>query len=248
MGRLNSVVRLAMTLPSALTDFSAWIEAHATTVDLLKWILVGLLAWTLGVFRFLRAKLKRPKLEIESFTSRCIWQEIGVVDGNDHNARVVFLIESGITNPTTDPLVVRDFTLKVKRLKSWPVRNHPLNAVTLPSRVRNSIGEITKLLKNWFSNFSEGSESLTLNGRIEARDHQSGFLLFVSVSWGYLRPLEKNGAIPVKLSARLTTGERLVARSNIILMDDHSAFEAMVPGILEHVENRSTWNIIRAQA
>src|SRR3546814_1615546 len=82
-----------------------------------------------------RAKLKRPKLEIESFTSRCIWQELGVVDGNDYNARVVFLVEAGINNPTTDPIVVRDFTLKVKRIKGWPVRNHPLNAVTLPSRV-----------------------------------------------------------------------------------------------------------------
>lgn len=237
-----------MTLPSVFTDLATWIEAHATTVDLLKWAIVGLLAWALGVFRFLRAKLKRPKLEIESFTSRCIWQELGVVDGNDHNARVVFLVEAGITNPTTDPIVVRDFTLKVKRLKGWPVRNHPLNAVTLPSRVRHSIGDITKLLKNWFSNFSEGPDSLTLSGRIESRDHQSGFLLFVSASWGYLRPFQKDGAIPVKLCARLTTGERLVADARIVLMDDHSAFEAMVPGVIEHVQNRSTWNIIRAQA
>jgi hypothetical protein len=237
-----------MTLLSGLTAFSAWVEAHATTVDLLKWVFVGLLAWTLGVFRFLRAKLKTPKLEIESFTSRCIWQELGVVDGSDHNARVVFLIESRITNPTTHPIVVRDFTLQVKRLKGWPVRNHPLNAVTLPSRVRHNIGSITKLLKNWFSNFPEGPESLTLHGRVEPRDHESGFLLFVSASWGYLRPLKKSGAIPVKLCARLTTGERLVARSHIVLMDDHSAFETMVPGILEHVQNRSTWNIIRAQS
>lgn len=237
-----------MTLPSVLNNLVGWIEAHATTVDLLKWIVVGLLAWTLGVFRFIRAKLKRPKLEIESFTSRCIWQELGVVDGNDHNARVVFLIEAGINNPTTDPIVVRDFTLKVKRLKGWPVRNHPLNAVTLPSRVRHNIGSITKLLKNWFSNFPEGPDNLTLGARTESRDCQSGFLLFVSASWGYLRPFAKDGAIPVKLYARLTTGERLVARSNIVLMDDHAAFEAMVPGVLNHVQNRSTWNIIRAQA
>jgi hypothetical protein len=237
-----------MTLQAALADIAGWIEAHATTVDLIKWAIVGLLAWILGVFRFLRAKLKRPKLEIESFTSRCIWQELGAVDGNDHNARVVFLIEAGITNPTTDPIVVRDFTLKVKRLKGWPVRNHPLNAVTLPSRVRHNIGSITKLLKNWFSNFSEGPDSLTLEGRIEPRDFQSGFLLFVSASWGYLRPFVKDGAIPVMLHARLTTGERLTVHSKIVLMDDQDAFAAMVPGILDHVQNRSTWNAIRAQA
>ena len=237
-----------MTLPLALNNLVGWIEAHATTVDLLKWVIVGLLAWALGAFRFIRAKLKRPKLEIESLTSRCIWQELGVVDGNDHNARVVFLIEAGINNPTTDPIVVRDFTLKIKRLKAWPIRNHLLNAVTLPSRVRQDIGSITKLLKNWFSHYSEGSDSLTLSGRIESRDCQSGFLLFVSASWGNLRPFAKDGAIPVTLYARLTTGERLVVRSNIVLMDDHAAFETMIPGILDHVQNRSTWNIIRAQA
>lgn len=237
-----------MSLPLVMTDLIAWIEAHAATVDLLKWVTVGLLAWSLGAFHFIRAKLKRPKLEIESFTSRCIWQELGVVDGNDHNARVVFLIEAGIINPTTDPIVVRDFTLTVKRLKGWPVRNHPLNAVTLPSRVRHHIGGITKFLQNWFSNFPEGPDSLTLGARIESRDCQSGFLLFVSASWGYLRPFTKNGAIPVKLHVRLTTGERLVARSSIVLMDESAAFEAMVPGVLDHVQNRSTWNIIRAQA
>src|SRR3546814_12038980 len=138
-----------MTLPSSLIDLAGWIEAHATTVGLLKWVIVGLLAWALGVFRFLRAKLKRPKLEIESFTSRCIWQELGVVDGNDHNARVVFLVEAGINNPTTDPIVVRDFTLKVKRLKGWPVRNHPLTAVTIQSTLRHKIGHPTNHPTNW---------------------------------------------------------------------------------------------------
>ena len=237
-----------MTLQSVLATLVGWIEDHATTVDLMKWVVVGLIAWALGVFRFLRAKLRRPKLEIESFTSRAIWQELGVEDGNDHNARVVFLIEAGINNPTTDPIVVRDFTLKVKRLKGWPVRNHPLNAVTLPSRVRQSIGDITKFLKNWFSNFSEGPDSLPLSGRIEPRDCQSGFLLFVSASWGYMQPLIRDGAIPVELRARLTTGEQLVARSNIMLMREHENFDAMVPGVLSYVQNRNTWNIIRAQA
>lgn len=237
-----------MTLPSILANLVEWIEAHGTTVDLLKWVIAGIVAWALGVFRFLRAKLRRPKLEIEALTSRCIWQELGVVDGNDHNARVIFLIEAGINNPTSDPMVVRDFTLQVRRLKRWLVRNHVLNAVTLPSRVRHNIGDITRLLKNWFSNFPEGPDTLTLGTRIEPRDCKSGFLLFVSVSWGYMRPQIKNGAVPVKLYARLTTGETLVAESNIVLMDDHAAFEAMVPGVLAHVKDRSTWNIIRAQA
>src|SRR3546814_10492168 len=91
-----------------------------------------------------------------------------------------------------------------------------------------------------FRSFPDDLDSLTLPGRIESRDHQSGFLLFVSASWGYLRPFVKDGAIPVTLHARLTTGESLVARSAIVLIDDHAIFAAMVPGILDHVQNRST--------
>lgn len=234
-----------MSIYVTLTSLVEWIEDHATTVDLLKWAIVGLIAWALGAFRFLREKLKRPRLEVELLTSRCFWQDLGVVDGNDNNARVVFLIEAGITNPTTEPIVIRDFTLRIKRQKSWFVRNYPLNPVTLPARVRHELGSITKLLKNWFSNFAEGPDNLTLNGRIEARDFQSGFLLFVSASWGYMQPLVKDGTIPVTLYARLTTGERLNVRTRITLTENQDYFSKMVPGILEYVENRNTWNIMR---
>lgn len=234
-----------MTLPSFLTELPQWVEAHSTTVDLVKWILVGIVAWLLGVFRYLRAKLKRPKLEIESLTSRCIWKELGVVDEKDHHAQVVFLIEAGINNPTTDPMVVRDFTLQVKRIKWWGVKNYSLNAVTLPSRVRNSAGGVTKALKNWFSNFPDGSDSLTLNGRIESRDFQSGFLLFVSVSYGFLRPQTRDGKVPIKLKARLTTGEILSVRSSIVIVDDHDYFESLIPGVIAHVQDRRLWNAVR---
>ena len=63
-----------------------------------------------------------------------------------------------------------------------------------------------------------------------------------------MQPLVRDGAIPVELRARLTTGEQLVARSNIMLMREHENFDAMVPGALSYVQNRNTWNIIRAQA
>lgn len=236
-----------MTVPSLLAEMTQWIENHGTTVDLLKWSAVGLLAWFLGAFRYLRAKFRGPKLEIETLTSRCIWKELGMVDGNDHNAQVIFLIEAGINNPTTDPIVVRDFTLRVERLKRRGAKNHRLNAVTLPCRVRHKSGGITKLLKNWFSNFDEGPQSLTLDARVAPRDFQSGYLLFVSVSWGFMRPQVENGAVPVMLQARLTTGERLITKGAILIVDDHEYFESMVPGVIEHAQDRSLWNAIRAQ-
>ena len=228
-----------------MQDFIEWIESHPVTIDLFKWFLVGIMAWLLGFFRFIKTRLKRPKLEIELLTSRCSWEELGVIDGNDHNARVVFLIEAGVNNPTTDPIVIRDFTLQIKRLKKWPIWHSPLNAVTMPSRVRHSLSNITRYLKNWFSNFEEGDDTLTLGAKIEARDHQSGFLLFVSVSWGYMRPLVVNKRVPVKLKARLTTGEVLQANASILVLENKMVLESMVPGIFEHVQNGATWNIIR---
>ncbi len=161
-----------------------WIEAHGTTVDFIKWFLLGLLAWFLGAFRFLRTKLKRPSIEVESLTSRCAWVDLGEIDGNSANAQVIMLIAAGINNPTTSPIVVRNFTLQIKRLKKWPLWHSKLNPTTLPCRVRHNVGEVTRYLKNWFSNFTEGPDSLTLDSKIESRDFQSGFLMFVSATWG----------------------------------------------------------------
>jgi hypothetical protein len=226
----------------------AWIELHGVTVDLIKWLLVGILAWFLGAFRFLKTKLKRPTLEVESLTSRCAIEELGDIDGNPANLRATFLIEAGVNNPTTEPIVIRDFSLHIIRLKKWPIWHDALYPTTLPSRVRHTVGDISRYLKNWFSNFSEGPESLTLNGRIESRDFQSGFLIFVSASWGNMRPKKFENGISVKLKARLTTGEILCAKSIIPVLEDHSVMESLVPGIFEHVENPSTWNIIREKS
>ena len=63
-----------------------------------------------------------------------------------------------------------------------------------------------------------------------------------------MRPFVRAGAIPVELNVRLTTGENLTARANIAIMEDHAAFEEMVPGVLDHVQHRNTWNIILEQA
>lgn len=230
-----------------ITELLTWIESHGTTVDLIKWLVVGILAWLLGVFRFLHTRLKRPSLEIESFTSRCAWEDIGEVDGNPSNARVTILIEAGINNPTTSPIFIRDFTLQVKRLKKWPLWGAELNPTTLPCRVRHAVGDVTKYLKNWFSNYDEGSDNLTLDARINDREFQSGFIMFVSASWGNMLPRVVNGKILVRMKARLTTGEILVAKARIHILEDNSVLEALLPGLFAHAENPATWNIIRCK-
>ncbi|SEG74863.1 hypothetical protein [Halopseudomonas aestusnigri] len=233
---------------SYLAEAILFIESNETTIDLLKWAVVGLVAWMLGIFRYLKTKLKRPTLEVEAFTSRCSWEELGEIDGNPGNVRVILLIEAGINNPTTEPIVVRYFTLHVKRLKSWPIWNEALNPTTLPCRVRHVVGDVTRYLKNWFSNFEEGPEYLTLSPRVESREFQSGFLIFVSASWGNMRPLVTDKGIPIKLKARLTTGETLVAKTSITVLENQTIMDSLVPGVFKHVENPATWNIVRSKS
>ncbi|KLB04447.1 hypothetical protein SM41311_03965 [Xanthomonas hortorum pv. gardneri] len=90
-------------------------------------------------------------------------------------------------------------------------------------------------------------DSLTLGGRIESRDFQSAFLLFVSVSYGFLRPVAADGKVPIKLRARLTTGELLSVKSEIVIVEDHSYFESLLPGVIAHAQDKKLWNVIREQ-
>ncbi|HEL3635573.1 TPA: hypothetical protein UM220_001442 [Stenotrophomonas maltophilia] len=248
-GLTEIATEMVLQAPSISVDLASrtvdWIEQHDKTVDLLKWIAAALLAWLLGLVRFVRTKLKRPTVEIEMFTSRCVVDDLGEMEGRASNIRAIFLLEPGLNNPTTDPIVVREFTIAMKALRRWPIWQRQMHPTTLPSRPQHSAGQMTKLLKCWFSNFNDGSSDLTLSGRIESRDFQSGFLLFTSVTFGNLQPRISNERIPIKVRARLTTGETLTAKAMIRVVDDPFILERMVPGILEHTKTSSTWNIIR---
>jgi hypothetical protein len=222
-----------------------WIELHPKTVDIFQWVVLAFVAWVIGAWRYLRTKFRSPSIEIESFTSRCGLQELGEIDGINGHTKALFLLEVGINNPTPESIHVREFNLSIKTRKKWQGWIKELNPATLPRRVRKSIGETSKLLRNWFSHFEEGNESLTIRGEVGSREYCSGFLLFVSVTWGTMRPLVVDGAIPVKIKAKLTTGEVLSVKSRITVVEDLEIIEEMVPGVFEYSQHRSTWNIVR---
>lgn len=229
-----------------LSNVIGWIESHGTTVGLFQWAIVILAAWLLGAFRFLRAILKRPSVEIEPLSSRCVLRNIGKVDEAEDNVQAILLLEVGINNPTADVISVREFTLSVEpiaRLRSKHLLK--LHPTTIPCRVSQTVGGYTKLLKNWFSNYSDGRSELTISGKIEPREYVSGFLLFIYVGWGSFAPYVKNEKVSVTISARLTTGEKISARSNVIVYRNPLDMEGMVPGILDHAMQRSTWTITR---
>lgn len=231
-----------MSLTQHLAELSGWIEQHPHTVDLAKWGLLIGIAWLAGGFKLLRRWLKSPTLEIELLSSRGLCQDLGDLHGHANNCRSIFLLSVGINNPTTDVIVVRDFTLRYKEHRPfrWTGWQHP---ATLPARPRLQVGDTTKLLRNWFSNFAEGPESLTISGRIEPRAFESGYLLFVAATYGWMNPVVKKDKVWIEVQARLTTGEKLKARARIALFSESAGMEAMVPGVVDYAAHSATWNI-----
>jgi hypothetical protein len=225
-----------------LSDVLNWIEHHGQTVDLIKWLLLIAVAWVVGLFKFLRRRLKSPTLEIETLTSRAYCHDLGEQDGHQHVCRSLFLLSVGVNNPTTDTIVVRDLTLRYKEHRPfrWTPWQHP---TTLPARPRQAVGGTVKLLRNWFSNFAEGPESLTVGGRIEPRAFESGYLLFVAATYGWMNPRVHSDTVHVQVQARLTTGEKLKAKARVQLFTDPEAMDTMVPGVGSYAANSSTWNI-----
>ncbi|WP_417070487.1 hypothetical protein [Niveibacterium terrae] len=195
-----------VTLPDISTIVS-WIEAHGKTVDLLKWFVLLLVAWLAGAFSFVRSKLRTPSATIEEATSRCLVEEFAEFQGHKNAVRATFLVEVGLLNPTSERVVVRHFSLAVQRRRVWRTWKPELVALSLPSRPRHQTGSGSKVLKNWFSNFDDGLQNLTLLGTVEPKELPSGFLLFVCFSVGGWAPRISGEHIKVKAKVHLTTGE-----------------------------------------
>lgn len=53
---------------SSFSPLVDWIESHEKTVDLLKWVALLLVAWAVGLFKFLRQKFRLPIATIEEQT------------------------------------------------------------------------------------------------------------------------------------------------------------------------------------
>jgi hypothetical protein len=231
-------------LPS-LESIIEWIESHEKTVDLLKWVALMLLAWITGAFRFLRNKLRRPSATIEELTSRCLIEEFSEFQGNKNAVRATFLVEVGVLNPTSEKVIVRHFALAVPRHRFWRRWKPELVALSLPNRPRHQMGSGMKFLKNWFSNFPDEFRDLTLSGTVEAKEHHSGYLLFVCYSWGSWAPRIEGDFVRVKARVHLTTGETYSVSGKVRVTRDKEKFEEWVPGINEHINHESAWGGVR---
>jgi hypothetical protein len=219
-----------------------WIEEHDKTVDLLKWVLLLVLAWATGLFRYLRNLARKPRARLSSLTSRCY---VEPMEDKQHSHAVLaaFLVELEVTNLGSDPIVVRTMELRMRRLRPFLRWGPWISATSLPNRVQLKMDSGIKVFRNWFSNFPDGPDSLTIQGRIAPKDAASGFLLFVSSTYGSWNPKIVNDCVLVRGRVTLTTGEKLTAVARIPVTTNAESFESLIPNGLVHVRDRGTWNL-----
>jgi hypothetical protein len=221
-----------------------WIESHEKTVDLLKWLVLLLVAWAVGLFKWIRQKLRQPIATLQEETSRCFVEEFNEFEGKKNVVRASFLLEVGLTNTTPEPVHIRHFSLLVRRRTFWRPWRPRLSALSLPARPQHATGSSLRLLKNWFSNFPDQFRDLTLPGDVPPKQHQSAYLLFVHCGAGDAAARFYGDFIQVKALVHLTTGETRVVRGQIKFNRDAASFEAFVPGILVQVAHQSAWGTV----
>lgn len=219
-----------------------WIEGHSTTVDLLKWFVLLLVTWMVGGFRYVGNLTRGPRLSISSAVSRCLLVHEAYEDHPDAT-KSAFLLNLEVANRSAEKIVVGSFVIRFRRQLQFRRWSEPISAVSLPNRVRHEMGSGTKVMRNWFSYFPDGQESLTVDGKIEPRDAASGFALFVGNTYGSWNPRTRNDQVTVKVIASLTSGRRVSGKAKVSVTRDREYFEKMVPGINDQIDHPSAWNV-----
>lgn len=225
-----------------INEILSWIENHSVAVDLLKWSLVLLLAWVSGAFKLLRLLTKRPKLKVSEIVSACaILREPH--DERENAEKAIFLLNLEVVNPSRTLVVINSLEMKFASTRPFWKRTNWISAVSLPSRVRIEMGAGTKVMRNWFAHFPDEIAELTVDGRIEPNDAQSGYALFVTHTFGSWNPKVLDGAVRVTCRALSATGDKVNASGQIPVMTDPDRLEVMVPGVLDQARHPSSWNI-----
>jgi len=220
------------------------IENHPQTTDLAKWVLLVVVAWASGVFSLLRRLNRRPSVRVSEITSKCLIEKFEEYDGHPNAIRSSLLLEIEISNPSPELIVVKQFELQIYKQHRFSRWGEKTCAIALPNRVRHEMGSGTKFMRNWFANFDDDrNELLSLNGRIEAKDSNSGFALFVTFTCGLWKPKIINDNVRIRVYASLGSGEVLRTSANIPVTTDKTLLEKMVPGVLEQISHPTAWNV-----
>jgi hypothetical protein len=220
-----------------------WVENHHTTVDLLKWAALLVAAWFAGAFRFLRRYTRKPRVQIQPIVSRCFIEKFKEFDGKPDCARVAFLVDTHVTNPSSEKVVIENFRASFFTQRFWSPWSRYLYPTTLPSRPTIELGGGGKVMPTWFSHFADGLAHQTIGASVEPKEAPCGYLLFVSFTYGSWNPRVSPKGVRLRVTVRFTTGPAATSAAWIPIMHDKEKFEKLVPGIFAQLGHESSWNI-----
>jgi hypothetical protein len=216
-----------------------WIESHKTTVDLLKWIAAGCIAWVLGVFKALHEWTRRPSISIDSAYSRGYYEERGALGQYQDVVLLAIIADIQVMNPTGTPLNVRSFELQVKRMPWFRPWTRLLPALGFPSMPRTPMpGGNEKYVPVWFSMF-KGFEHQSLK-KVDEHDCAAGLAFFAAVI--SKDELQKGAErIRVRVSVTFASGEKKMSTAMLDLKHDFSQLERTVPHSVDYIRHESVW-------
>lgn len=218
-----------------LADLIKWVEAHPTTIGIVLFALAGL--------KIFKKITLRSKLEIIDTASLCFIEEKDEFEDHKNLVRVAFLINASVRNPSNEKIVVESFSLSYLTKRSFRAWSQNLYRRTLPNRPRTKMGSGVKYSNVFFTNYPDDLQSLTMNGVIDPKEYQGGYIFFVSFTWGTWNPRFVNEKIKIRFQAKLTTGETCKDSASIRITKDRDFIENFIPGILDQIDHHTSWGI-----
>jgi hypothetical protein len=230
---------MTVAFPEAL----AWIEAHPVTVGLIEAaVLVGA-AWFTGVFAYFRRFVRRPKLRVARTASFVYLHEYPATAEEPAFTTAAFVINASVINRSIEKVVVDHFWLAYECSDRKRSFKQKLLKIGFPDRPRKRSGSSYKFMGVWFSKFPASELELeSAEGILEPADIDSGYLLFVSKTYGTWSPTAVEGTVKIELSVELSSGDILKTRVTIRALRDSAFLDEFVPNLTEHVLHESVAN------
>lgn len=228
-----------MTITDFFTASIGWIETHEHTVDLLKWIVAGLAAWLLGVFRAIRAWALRPSISITEAYSHCFSEQHTKLDNHRDVTLFAFVLDAVIMNPTASKIGVQTFELQIRRRELWKRWTSPITAIGFPTMPRTPMPDgAIKVVPVWLTSFEGYDSSLSLRD-IAGQNSAAGLVFFALAMPD--SSIVSDEQCTLKLSVRLATGERRSVVMKIKSENGLDKLERMVPSSANYVRHKSVW-------
>lgn len=226
-----------------LNDIAAWIESHQVTVGLFKGAALVLVAWIGGAFAYFRRFRAKPFLRIVETASFAFVEKVPATTDRPEGIRTSFVLNASLVNASNERVVLDQFELSYQTHSFRRSYRQRLLRIAFPSRPRKRIGEGVKYMGVWFTKYPLDELKMELiDGALEPKDQCGGFLLFTSYTYGSWNPRIDDDVIRVRLSASLTSRQRLSAKAKVRVSEDMKIAEELSPGFTAHVAHESTWN------